>query len=104
MSKRVSLIAGNWKMNKNVEESVELVNAIKQKLSDGSEVNKCSPRLQSGVSEANSIYKVVKIRHNIKPWRLSSPILRADSVLEIKSETAKNIVSIGDELKIMEEV
>jgi len=54
MSKRVSLIAGNWKMNKNVEESVELVNAIKQKLSDGSEVNKCSPRLQSGVSEANN--------------------------------------------------
>ena len=67
-------------------------------------VNGCSPRLQSGVSEANSIYKVVKIRHNIKPWRLSSPILCADSVLEIKSETAKNIVSIGDELKIMEEV
>ncbi|MFA5779411.1 MAG: triose-phosphate isomerase [Elusimicrobiota bacterium] len=48
MSKRVSLIAGNWKMNKTVEESVELINAIKQKLSDGSatsdrEVLVCPP-------------------------------------------------------------
>ncbi|HAX61279.1 MAG TPA: triose-phosphate isomerase [Elusimicrobia bacterium] len=48
MSKRVSLIAGNWKMNKTVEESVELVNALKQKLSDGSvekgrEVLVCPP-------------------------------------------------------------
>lgn len=48
------------------------------------------------------IYKVVKILDNIKPWRISSPIFRADSVLEIKSETAKNIISIDDELKIME--
>ena len=48
MLKRVSLIAGNWKMNKTVEESVELVNALKQKLSDGSvasdrEVLVCPP-------------------------------------------------------------
>ncbi|MDD5687037.1 MAG: triose-phosphate isomerase [Elusimicrobia bacterium] len=34
MSKRVSLIAGNWKMNKTIKESVELVTALKQKLSD----------------------------------------------------------------------
>ncbi|OGS45764.1 MAG: triose-phosphate isomerase [Elusimicrobia bacterium RIFOXYD2_FULL_34_15] len=34
MAKRVPLIAGNWKMNKTVKESVELVLALKQKLSD----------------------------------------------------------------------
>jgi len=51
-----------------------------------------------------TIYKVVKIMHNIKPWRLCPPVFRADSVLEIKSETAKNIISVGDELKITEEV
>ena len=50
------------------------------------------------------IYKVVRIIENIKPWRLSSPVFRADSVLEIKSETAKNIISIDDELKIMEDL
>ena len=50
------------------------------------------------------IYKVVKITENIKPWRLSSPIFRADSILEIKSETSKNIISVGDELKVMEEL
>jgi len=50
------------------------------------------------------IYKVVRIIENIKPWRISSPVFRADSVLEIKSETAKNIISIDDELKIMEDL
>lgn len=51
-----------------------------------------------------TIYKVVKILDNIKPWRLSSPIFRADSVLEIKSSTVKNIISVGDELKILEDL
>ena len=50
-----------------------------------------------------TIYKVVKITENIKPWRLSSPIFHANSVLEIKTETSKNIISVGDELKVMEE-
>ncbi|MFH1540341.1 MAG: triose-phosphate isomerase [Elusimicrobiota bacterium] len=36
MTKRISLIAGNWKMNKTVNESVELANALKQKLSASS--------------------------------------------------------------------
>ncbi len=51
-----------------------------------------------------TIYKVVKIAENIKPWRLSSPVFRADSVLEIKSGSAKNIISIDDELKITEDL
>ncbi|MDO8733598.1 MAG: DUF192 domain-containing protein [Elusimicrobiota bacterium] len=51
-----------------------------------------------------TIYKVVKITENIKPWRIGSPVFRADSVLEIKSETSKNIISVGDELKMMEEL
>jgi len=50
------------------------------------------------------LYKVVKITENIKPWRLSPPVFRADSVLEIKSETSKNIISVGDELKVMEDL
>ena len=43
--KRVSLIAGNWKMNNTVEESVELVNSLKQRVSDvyGREVLVCPP-------------------------------------------------------------
>jgi len=43
--KRVPLIAGNWKMNKTVEESVELVNSLKQRVSDvyGREVLVCPP-------------------------------------------------------------
>ncbi|HAM38186.1 MAG: triose-phosphate isomerase [Elusimicrobia bacterium RIFOXYC2_FULL_34_12] len=34
MGNRVPLIAGNWKMNKTVKESVELVSVLKQKLTD----------------------------------------------------------------------
>jgi len=34
MAKRVPLIAGNWKMNKTVEESAALVTALKKELSD----------------------------------------------------------------------
>ncbi|MBI5573891.1 MAG: DUF192 domain-containing protein [Elusimicrobia bacterium] len=63
--------------------------------------------VRSGTScydTSNGVYKVVKILDNIKPWRLSSPVFHADAVLEIKSETSKNIVSVGDELEIMEGV
>lgn len=43
--KRISIIAGNWKMNKTVEESVELVNTLKQRVNDvyGREVLVCPP-------------------------------------------------------------
>lgn len=63
---------------------------------------KCGTVAEQTLNE--DVYKVVKIMENIKPWRISSPVFRADSVLEIKSETSKNIISIDDELKIMEDL
>ncbi len=45
MNKRIPLIAGNWKMNKTVGETVELVTQLKQKLSDvkNREILVCPP-------------------------------------------------------------
>lgn len=51
-----------------------------------------------------NIYKVVKIFNNVKPWRLCAPVFDADSVLETKSSTAKDIISVDDELKLTEEL
>ena len=36
---RKKIIAGNWKMNKTVEEAVELANAVKQNLADCNDVD-----------------------------------------------------------------
>lgn len=45
MNKRIPIVAGNWKMNKTVGEAVELVNQLKQRLSDikGREIIVCPP-------------------------------------------------------------
>ncbi|PKM92635.1 MAG: hypothetical protein CVU80_02330 [Elusimicrobia bacterium HGW-Elusimicrobia-4] len=73
--------------------------------SERSEESQDASLLFSMTDDTNRIiYKVVKIKENIKPWRLSSLVWSADSVLEIKAgmQNTKNIFSVGDELEIME--
>ncbi|MEW6556208.1 MAG: DUF192 domain-containing protein [Elusimicrobiota bacterium] len=54
-------------------------------------------------TQNKTIYKTVKILYNIKPWQICLPVRTADSVLEIQAQHSKNIVSVTDKLKIMEE-
>lgn len=55
-------------------------------------------------TQNKTIYKVVKIFNNIKPWRICPPVFEADSALEIKAGVAvKNMININDELKIVED-
>ncbi|MFH0947999.1 MAG: DUF192 domain-containing protein [Elusimicrobiota bacterium] len=54
--------------------------------------------------QSQGVYKVVKILYNVKSWRISPLVFQADSVLEIKSGIFQNgnVISVGDELKIIE--
>lgn len=55
----------------------------------------------SSASPVKEIYKVVKIIRNIKPWRFSPYVFRADTVLEMKSQKTSATVAVGDELEVI---
>lgn len=74
------------------------------KNTDNADVIASETKQSQTIYSNHRIYSVVKILDNIKPWRIGLPVWKANSVLEIKSLTVKNIISVGDKLKILEEV
>ena len=61
----------------------------------------CNKSGSSVIGKSKYIYKVVRIIENIKPWRISPYVSAADSVLEIKSRTSGNSISLDDELEVV---
>jgi len=48
-----------------------------------------------------SVYEVVKIIENIKPWSFSPFVYEADCVLEIKAGKSKNNIFMSDKLEVI---